>query len=144
MNDFRRAVATSLVLASLATLGLPGCTGCEKGITNTVAEDPPEAILAHAGEEDQSFPYTRMSTRYRGKHSLEEFTKKIKGIPHVKELNNASPASVKGSSDRRTIRGNIDLKDGKIVDWESVTVMEDEATNAWRCDSLKIGSYVID
>jgi hypothetical protein len=144
MYIFAKSFAASIVLASTLAFLLPGCTSCENGITNTVAADPPTTILAHAGEDDQTFTYTRMSSRYRAAHSQEEFTRKIKGIPNVKQLDLSSPANVEGSGARRTIRGNIDVKNGATVNWESVTVMEDEATNAWRCDSLKIGNYVIE
>jgi hypothetical protein len=144
MYVFIKSFAAFFVLGLTLAFLLPGCTSCEKGIVNTVAADPATTILAHAGEDDQTFTYTRMSSRYRAAHSQEEFARKIKGIPNVKQLDLLSPANVEGSGARRTIRGDIDVKNGATVKWESVTVMEDEATNAWRCDSLKIGSYVIE
>jgi hypothetical protein len=138
---------SSFFRAALVALVLPGFAGCKDILTNTVAGDPPTSILVHATRSEApglALAYGRMSSRYRSAHRQDEFIRRLKGIPNLKQMDLPSMTRVEGSGNKRTVHGDIDLKNGSSVNWESITVMEDEATNAWRCDSLKVGTYAIE
>jgi hypothetical protein len=55
----------------------------------------------------------------------------------------ATPLSLDGSGEQRTVKGTVDVKDGTAIAWEATTVLEDKNTNAWRCDSLTINGVII-
>jgi hypothetical protein len=145
-----RSIGTGVLGASILLYSaafLQGCMSCAEGmVTETVAADPPTSVLTYAVtyDDDHALAYQRMSARYRSKHSQSEFARKLKAIPQLKQMNIPMASKLDGSGPSRTVRGQVDLKDGSSVAWEGVTVLEDPATNAWRCDSLRVGGYVIE